>query len=109
MIPVIDINTNEVTNIEAADIAYVNRTGRNGSMLNLLANNKEYRMLTHVELLNYMNEEKILVRSDSTTFINTSLVVNLNKDKMVAEFENGKQATISRLHFKNIEDIINKN
>ncbi|WP_336762235.1 LytTR family transcriptional regulator DNA-binding domain-containing protein [Paenibacillus sp. USHLN196] len=108
MIPVIDIVTDEVKTVNASDIAYVRRTGLNGSMINLVANNTEYRMLNNVEILRYLNDQELLVKSDWSTYINPTKVKKLDKELLMAEFESGKQASVSKMHINRIEKLLDK-
>ena len=107
-IPVIDIVTKEIATIKTSEIMYVNRTGINGSMFNIAANNKEFRLLTNVELIKHLTDDNSLVKTDRATYVNPSKVKRLNNVQMSAEFENGKQASVSKLAYKEIEQLINK-
>lgn len=107
-IPVIDIVTDEVKTVNASDVAYVQRTGKNGSVLKLLANGIEYRMLSNTEWLKHLSDSEIIIKSDVSTFINPTKVTKFNSDEMVAEFDNGKQANVARSAMKNVQSHIEK-
>ncbi|WP_440110221.1 LytTR family transcriptional regulator DNA-binding domain-containing protein [Paenibacillus sp. QZ-Y1] len=107
-IPVIDTMTNEVKTVNVSDVMYVTRTGLNGSVINLVASGIEYKMLSNIELLRHLHDKEMLIKSDRATYINPLKVRRLNNVQMSAEFDNGKQASVSKMAFKGIEDRLSK-
>nr|WP_145401559.1 LytTR family transcriptional regulator DNA-binding domain-containing protein [Paenibacillus xylanexedens] len=109
IIPVIDMSTKEVQAINVSEIFYVERVNAKGEWLNkIVTENSEYQMLTGKELINYLNDNQELVQSDNGTYINPTKVENLNIEAAVAEFGNGKQASVARSAMKKVQENLEK-
>ncbi|PYE51582.1 LytTR family transcriptional regulator DNA-binding domain-containing protein [Paenibacillus barcinonensis] len=107
IVPVIDTATNEVKTVNVSDIFYVTRGGINGSVLKVTTEENDYQMLSNSELIRHLNVKGYFVKSDRATYVNPIKVKRLNNISMSAEFENGKQAPVSKLGFKAIDVLLN--
>jgi|GEM_PF-4089773 len=108
MIPVFDIETEEVATVSVSDISYLNRTESNVVRVHLEDKNKKYRTASSTELLEHLRKHNLIVKSDHALCINPSKVRRINEEDMTIEFEQGKQVSIPNAMFRKLESLINK-
>ncbi|WP_124115410.1 hypothetical protein [Paenibacillus xylanexedens] len=108
IIPVIDILTDEIKTLNASEIQYLNRTGVKGSVIKLVTDSSEYRMLNNAEWVSMLRDSENLIKSDADTYINPAKVINLKTDEAMIEFVNGKQIEIAKSAVKRVQVSLEK-